>query len=605
MAHGSSTDMQRDSSSLLNQILEEGLITPLFQPIYDLTSGHIYGYEALSRGPKDTELFAPDVLFPFAQAQGRLHELELLCRERAISRFVELQLPGQLFLNVSASLLSSPDHQKGMTLAILKELGLSQNNIVIELSEKHPYDQNGLTHKSVEHYREMGFQVAIDDLGAGYSGLRLWSEVRPNIVKLDKHFIENIDRDEVKREFVRSIIHISHRLRCLLIAEGIERQQEMDQLIELGVSHGQGFFLQRPNLLPNTEPHKYLLNHLVKRNRFHTEHGETVQTLNRESIFVESKRPLVEVAKLFKANKNIFALPVLENGKPIGIIRRHALHELFSTPYGRALYENKPAVAVTSTEVLIVESTLSLSSVSTMFTDQEADLINNEILIVRDGLYVGMGHLKDLLKRITELKIQNATYSNPLTLLPGNVPINREIDRRLQAEQDFYVAYFDLNNFKPFNDYHGYAKGDAIIQLVGSLLRSVVTYDDNFIGHVGGDDFVVIFHEENWCEKCQTILELFATEVTKFYTQEELDAGGIWTKNRDGEHKFFDILSLAIGVVNPNPKACNSHHFVAELAALAKKSAKQRGGNQIYLQPYQYHFEDNKLEDHQINRCCN
>ncbi|MEC8483543.1 MAG: EAL domain-containing protein, partial [Pseudomonadota bacterium] len=155
--------MELDSATLLDRILEEGLITPLFQPIYDLTTGHIYGYEALSRGPENTELFTPDVLFPFAQAQGRLHELELLCRERAISRFAELQLPGLLFLNVSASLLSSPDHQKGMTLAILKELGISQSNIVIELSEQHPYDQNGLTHQSVEHYRQMGFQVAIDD----------------------------------------------------------------------------------------------------------------------------------------------------------------------------------------------------------------------------------------------------------------------------------------------------------------------------------------------------------------------------------------------------------------------------------------------------------
>lgn len=594
--------MQSDSITLLNKILDEGLVTPLFQPIYDLATGHIYGYEALSRGPKNTELFAPDALFPFAQAQGRLHELELLCRERAISRFVELQLPGLLFLNVSASLLGSPNHQKGMTLAILKELGIDQSNIVIELSEQHPYDQNGLTHKSVEHYRKMGFQVAIDDLGAGYSGLRLWSEVRPNIVKLDKHFIEGIDRDQVKREFVRSIINIAQRLRCALIAEGIERQEELDQLLELGVRYGQGFFLQRPTALPDIQPNTYLINQASQRKRFHNEHGETVLTLCRESIYVESARPLMDVARLFKNNKDVFALPVLENGRPIGIIRRHALHELFSTPYGRALYENKPAISITSTEVLVVESTVSLSSVSTMFTDQEADLLNNEILIVKEGVYLGIGHLKDLLKRITELKIQNATYSNPLTLLPGNVPINHEINRRLMAEQDFYVAYFDLNNFKPFNDYYGYAKGDAIIQLLGSILRNVVNSDNNFIGHVGGDDFVVIFSDENWCQQCHEILERFSKEVTQFYSPSEIKEGGIWTKNRDGEHKFFDILSLAVGVVNPNPKVCDSHHFVAELAAQAKKSAKERGGNQVYQQPYQYFYGDNN-EDHP--RCCN
>lgn len=595
--------MQLDSSSLLKTILNEGLITPLFQPIYDLSTGDVFGFEALSRGPKDTELFFPDALFPFAQAQGRLHDLELLCRSRAISRFVELKLPGQLFLNVSASLLSSPDHQKGMTLSILNELGISQGNIVIELSEQHPYDQNGLTHQSVEHYRDMGFQVAIDDLGAGYSGLRLWSELRPNIVKLDKHFIDGIDRDEVKREFVRSIILIAQRLRCSLIAEGIERQQELDQLIELGVRYGQGYFLQRPVEQPDTSANEYLVGQAAQRKRFHIKHGETVQTLCRDSIYVESGRPLSDVAQIFKHNKDIFALPVLENGKPLGIIRRHALHELFSTPYGRALYESKPALAVASTEVLIVESSISLASVSTMFTEQEADLLNNEILIVRDGIYQGIGHLKDLLKRITELKIQNATYSNPLTLLPGNVPINREIDRRLQAEEDFYVAYFDLNNFKPFNDYYGYAKGDAVIQLVGSILRSVVTSEHSFIGHVGGDDFVAILTEPDWCHQCKTILDLFAQEVTSFYEPKELAAGGIWSKSREEKTQFFEVLSMAVGVVNPNPKVCDSHHFVAELAAQAKKSAKQRGGNQIYQQPYQYHYADD-LQDN-FDRCCN
>ncbi len=595
--------MQTDKALLLDQILQQGLITPLFQPIYDLSNGQVFGFEALSRGPQNSELFAPDVLFPFAQLSGRLHELELLCRAKAISQFAQLKLPGQLFLNVSASLLSSPNHQKGMTLAILNKLGLSEKDIVIELSEQHPYDHNGLSRKSVDHYREMGFQVAIDDLGAGYSGLRLWSELRPDIVKIDKHFIDGIDRDEVKREFVRSIVSISRRLRCVLIAEGIERQQELDQLIELGVQYGQGYFLAYPTAQPSSQTNSYLERSSERRDRFNQDQSETVLTLCRESTSVESHIPLSDVAKIFKDNPSLVALPVVEGKHPLGVIRRHALHELFSTPYGRALYENKPAVNITTNDALIVESHIALATVSTMFTDQEADLLNNEILIVRNGEYLGTGHLKDLLKRITELKIQNATYSNPLTLLPGNVPINRDIDLRLQQQQDFYVAYFDLNDFKPFNDYYGYAKGDDVIQLLGSIIRHVVTGDQNFVGHIGGDDFVVVFSDDNWCEQCQNILDLFAAEVRQFYDEKALKDGGIWSKSRDGENKLFPILSLAIGVVNPNPQACNSHHFVAELAAVAKKSAKQIGGNAIYQQPYQYLYDDEPAKANE--GCCN
>jgi EAL domain-containing protein (putative c-di-GMP-specific phosphodiesterase class I) len=156
---------QIDNTVLLEKILSNGLITPYFQPIYDLTNGEIYGHEALSRGPKNSSLFSPDPLFALALKEEKLHKLELLCREKALSKFAKLSLEGRLFLNVSASLLSSPDHQSGMTLAILNELGLDQKDIVIELSEQHPYDHNGLPRSSVDHYRKMGFQVAIDDLG--------------------------------------------------------------------------------------------------------------------------------------------------------------------------------------------------------------------------------------------------------------------------------------------------------------------------------------------------------------------------------------------------------------------------------------------------------
>ncbi|REG82636.1 GGDEF domain-containing protein [Marinomonas pollencensis] len=580
-----STNEQR---VLLDKILKEGLITPLFQPIYDLSSGAIYGNEALSRGPANTELFTPDALFTLAMQEQRLHELELLCRERALSRFAKLALPGRLFLNVSASLLSSPYHQKGMTLNILNELGLNQKDIIIELSEQHPYDHNGLSRTSVEHYREMGFPVAIDDLGVGYSGLRLWSELQPDIVKIDKHFIHDVDKDEIKREFVRSIITIAQRLGCKLIAEGIETQQELDQLIEMGVSYGQGFFLARPLEMPATEANTYLQKQAQRRAAFNLDHAETVQTLSRTTPAVSVESPLNFVSQCFIEHANLFSIPVLNNNQePIGVIRRYQLHELFSTTYGRALYEHKPATILLSEDVLIVESTVSLSAVSELVTNQEADTLNNEIIIVRDKKFVGTGHLRDLLKRITELKIQNATYSNPVTLLPGNVPIHKEVSLRLAAKEDFYVAYFDLNDFKPFNDYFGYSKGDAVIQLVGNIIKEVVSPDGNFIGHIGGDDFVVIFRALDWEQQCRAILSRFAQEVLSFYTEETLKEGGVWTRNRQGDLLFHPILSLAIGVVNPNPDECDNHHLVAELAAQAKKSAKQKGGNYLYLQPYQ------------------
>lgn len=571
---------------LFNKILLDKLITPYFQPIYDLSTGEIYGHEALSRGPKHSTLFSPDPLFSIAQKEGRLHELELLCREKALSQFSALSLKGRLFLNVSASLLASPYHESGMTLAILNGLGLNQNDIVIELSEKYPYDHNGLPRNSVEHYRGMGFKVAIDDLGVGYSGLQLWSQLRPDTVKVDRHFIQDIDKDEIKREFVRSILTISQSLNCELIAEGIETKQELDQLIEMGITLGQGYFLGRPTDTPSFSTNHYLVQQAKRRTQFQINHSETVQTLCKVTPYLTEKSLLEDASQCFNKHKHLSAIPILNHlEQPIGVVRKHQLHELFSSPYGRALYEQKSISYLLSTNVLIVEHNVSLASVSTQITNKNAESVSNEIIVTQEGKYLGTGHLRDLLKRITELKIQSATYSNPLTLLPGNVPIHREVSRRLLAQQDFHVAYFDLNDFKPFNDFFGYSKGDDVIQLLGNIIKDCVSPDNNFIGHIGGDDFVVIFGETNWQQECHNILNRFKQEVSPFYSSEMQQEGGIWTKDRQGEMRFHAILSLSIGIVKPNPTLCSNHHQVAEMATQAKKSAKQRGGNNLYIQP--------------------
>lgn len=569
---------------LLSSILENGAITPYFQPIFDLLDGSVLGHEALSRGPQGSVLFSPDQLFKTAIASDKLHELELLCREKSLQRFSELGLPGKLFLNISASLLSSSDHQKGMTLALLDKMGLSQERIVIELSEQHPYDHFGLSKACVEYYRRMGFNMAIDDLGVGYSGLRLWSELQPEYVKIDKHFISGVDKDAVKREFVRSIVAIANSLQCKIIAEGIETQSELELLIELGVTQGQGYLLGYPVEAPD----QFYNSLLVERSRrveqaVPIDEEEAVLLLSQPVPAVNEDSQLKELDLIFKNNPEMHVIPVLHNNTPVGVVRRQDLLELFSTQYGRALDECKTVSRLLKSEILIVESDVSLSKVSHLLTAQDSEHLNNEIIIVQNGVYLGVGSLRDLLKRITELKIQNATYSNPLTLLPGNVPINNEINRCLKQAVDFRVAYFDVNDFKPFNDHYGYAKGDQVIQLLGRLIKQHASHPENFIGHIGGDDFVVIFGSAGWEESCQTILDSFAKSSCDLYAKQEREEGGVWALTRSKEKAYHSVLSLAVGVVNPDTFACKSHLDVSELAAEAKKEAKSIGGNALFI----------------------
>ncbi|WP_261843536.1 GGDEF domain-containing protein [Aliamphritea ceti] len=579
---GLSTRLNIDyEEQLLRSLIAKDSLIPHFQPIVDLRTGETIGHEALIRGPEGSSLYSPDSLFQAAIRCGLMHTLELSCRRLSLQRFAELKTDGKLFLNISASLLGTPEHQKGLTADMLAELEIPQHSIVIELSEQHPFDQYGLTLEAVQHYRGMGFDIAIDDLGSGYSGLKLWLELQPNIVKIDKHFVHNVDREPIKRQFVKSICGIANGVGCSIIAEGIETKSELLTLKELGVTIGQGFYLGRPSPDLSDPPGEYTWLPKPLREGNDSDMAETASVLVQPAPALSQNDELELASVLFKDNPAYNALAVLEDGRPVGTVGRSKLLELFSTQYGRALYEHKP-VSVMLDDALIIESDMSLEKVSQIVTEQNDVYLNQGLVITRKGLYVGLGNVRDLLKKITELKIRNARYANPLTLLPGNVPISREIDGLLKRTENFRVAYFDINYFKPFNDSYGYVKGDYLIQQLGSLLTRFAN-GDNFTGHVGGDDFVVVFRCEDWLERCQKIVAEFDNSIREYYSPQDLERGGIWSQSRSGESTFFPVLSLSVGIVHPDPYKCLSYHEVAELAAEAKKQAKLADGSHIFI----------------------
>ncbi|MFT4927039.1 MAG: EAL domain-containing protein (putative c-di-GMP-specific phosphodiesterase class I) [Phenylobacterium sp.] len=239
----------RDDSALLDHIINERQITSVFQPIFNIQQRNILGYEALSRGPQGTPLHSPEKLFAAARAHGRLSELELLCRKQAITYFVALNLPGKLFLNVSPEVLLDAEHPRGETVQLLHLLGLPCDRVVIEITEQQRADE-ALLKQAVNHYRELGFIIAIDDLGSGHSGLRQWSELMPDIIKIDRYFVDNCHRDVVKKEFLKFIFALASATGALVIAEGIEQDAELQLLASLGISLTQGFLLEKPKEEP-------------------------------------------------------------------------------------------------------------------------------------------------------------------------------------------------------------------------------------------------------------------------------------------------------------------------------------------------------------------
>jgi len=168
--------------------------------------------------------------------------------------------------------------------------------------------------------------------------------------------------------------------------------------------------------------------------------------------------------------------------------------------------------------------------------------------------------------------------------LPGNVPINEWINRLLNNGQAFCVGYFDLDHFKPYNDVYGYSAGDSIIKAVAETLSRHITAETGYVGHIGGDDFIVVFISNDWFERCQTILQDFKARVPDYYKPEDLVTGGLYSEDRHGQQQFFPLLSLSVGLVDAySTRQCQSHLDIADLASEAKKQAKKLAGNSFFI----------------------
>jgi len=253
----------------VEQIIATRNIHTVFQPIFDATLGQVLGYEALTRGPKGSVFYTPDSLFQAAIELGLLSELEMVCRENAIEDFARLALPGKLFLNISPLVLLDKSHPQGETARLVQKYGMSCQQVVIELSEKYPYPDNQMLSLALDKYREFGFNVAIDDLGAGYSGLKQWSQLRPEIVKVDRYFVEQCHSDSFKHKFIKAIFDLAKSADTLVVVEGIETKAEYDFLISLGMRYAQGFYLEKPSQNPNrtfpSSEQKKMIPHALKK----------------------------------------------------------------------------------------------------------------------------------------------------------------------------------------------------------------------------------------------------------------------------------------------------------------------------------------------------
>ena len=555
-----------------------------------MQSGEIIGYEGLIRGPSDSPLHSPLNLFKVALAANLSVEVEHLCRKVVIERFANMDLPGKLFLNVSPECLLYPNVKHGETLDYIHQYGISPERVIIELTESQPTYDYDLLGKAVMHYREMGFEIAIDDLGEGFSSLRLWSELRPAYVKIDMHFIQGINLDKVKLQFVRSIQQIADATGTRVIAEGIETQAELLLIRDLGIACGQGYHIARPRNDPPTTVSFEIAQTLGYRGvavypqESNSRHGNA--TALRLLRIVQPVSPATsnnDVLEIFAHAPELEVIPVVENCVPVGLITRRNLVDRFAMQFARELHGKKRCDMFMDPAPLITDKHTKLQDLSRLVAKADRHHLFNGFIITDQGQYLGMGTGHDLMGKITEMQIIAARYANPLTLLPGNVPINEHIDRLLENGARFSACYVDLDSFKPFNDVYGYRKGDDVIQLTGKILEQHCDPMRDFVGHIGGDDFLILLQSDDCEQRYHAIIESFAAGVALQFCSADLERGGYLSEDRRGSPVFNPLLTISLGALRVEPGDFCSHHQIATAAAEAKRQAKRIPGNSLFI----------------------
>jgi len=570
----------------LEEVLRSGGLYPVFQPIVGLDDASIYAHEALIRGPRGTPLHRPDALLSAAAQEGLTAEFEYACVIAAMRTWGRIKAPGRLFVNMSANVLTQlfNEHGPASLLGVIAKAGVMPRMLVLEITEHERVDDMDHLADVVRQVRSAGISLALDDFGDGRSSLRLWSQLKPEVVKIDKYFTKDIYRHGDKLKTIQALQQIAAIFGTQLVAEGIETAEDMRVLRDLRIAFGQGYFLGHPDQQPapylNVQSQRVLGERQIavfpEQSRARV--GGQLRNLAlvlAPSVSAESTNNAL--ASIFLTDPTLHAVAFLEGDRPVGIINRVLFMNEYSKLYYREIWGRKSCAVHANRQPRLIERDHSVDELIGILTSQDQRYLTDGFIVTENGRYVGLGTGDQLVRSVTETRIEAARHANPLTFLPGNIPITQHMDRLLKKQARFVACYADLNNFKPFNDYFGYWRGDEMICLLARISMEQCDPQRDFLGHVGGDDFIMLFQSEDWLRRCEKIVQEFNTRAQALFDAESRMAGGIEAEDRHGVKRFFPFTSLSIGAIAIDPAKFARAEDVANAAALAKHDAKQAG----------------------------
>lgn len=239
-----------EASHAVAEVIARELLVPAYQPIIGIPDGTLLGYEGLIRPTPPSPFTNPLALFSAAAASGRVVALDLACVEIIVRGAGAIPSDAFLSVNLSPRTVEAPEFSVAALVGILTRHAFPPHRLVVELTEQQPIEDIVVVRSKLESCRAAGMRLAADDLGAGNAGLRLLSELRFDVLKVDLSLIQRSAGGGPSSDVVESVVGLAARTGALVIGEGIEEEEQLHQLAAMGVAAGQGYHLGRPGPLP-------------------------------------------------------------------------------------------------------------------------------------------------------------------------------------------------------------------------------------------------------------------------------------------------------------------------------------------------------------------
>ncbi len=593
---------------VVKDILKKHNITSWFQPIINVERQELIGWEAFSRGP-DTEqgLATPD-LFDTAADAGILKPFDVMCIQSASQCFGQLQLSGKLFLNLTNEMLIASSKLKDQVAKMIADSELPPAQMVLEIDEKNAAANEADLIEAVHFFHQHGFEVAvdhltgIDNIGESEELHKLWEELRPDYIKLDRSFIEKVNGSATKQKTIKEVVAVARSLDSIVVAEGVETEKELLKLYELGVHNVQGYFIQRPELAP--VPPK-ISRFAEKIRQLGTSESSLACDLVVTKDAVDIETNIGTVFNLFDDNIRLNSIAVLNKEFVVGMVYRREFMDKFSKRQRREVVQEKSISTEMNTDFLKVDAHLRIEQVSRLLTARARTSAEHDFAITSEDQFLGIGTMVDLLRKVTQLRARPDHQENILTMLPGNTPIGRCISELFDKNEPFTVALLDLSNFKPFNNHYSHNKGNEVLIMFAELLRKHIKNTPNVAGHLGGDDFILIIPEVEWETLLTALFSEFSNRAQSFYSRKDIDQGGIESTDRNGHTRLFDFVSLSAGVMTITEEYFDSFQtLLSQLIKLKQRTKREGNISLAHLKESRmtlYSFDDTSFQSEGVS----